>query len=71
MPMSTAVVEKEYNASSVTDPRVMAVCRSAGLSDAMRTKKTTMVTMVTTVTKMPQNNPLLAREQSTEYVWCR
>ena len=47
---------------------VMAVWRSEGSPEPMRTKNTMMVMMVMTVIKMTQNRPLLAREQSTEYV---
>ena len=67
MPIMTATVVSEYKVSSVRDATVMAASCNPASFDEIKTKKTMREIIVQTITKMPQNRPLLALEQSTEY----
>ncbi len=64
----TANVVREYKVSSVRDATVIAASWRSLFSEWMRTKKTMREMMVKTMTKMPLKRPLLALEQSTEYL---
>ncbi len=64
----TANVVREYKVSSVRDATVIAASWRSLFSEWMRTKKTMREMMVKTMTKIPLKRPLLALEQSTEYL---
>ena len=65
--MSTAIEVIKYNANSVKEATVMAAaCNFESLSLVIKTKNTINDIMTKTITKIPENSPVLALAQSTE-----